>query len=198
MGPPTVVDGKARARGGWISRPMASMGPPTVVDGKRLPRARPACPARASMGPPTVVDGKTARSTSALLGDPCVNGAADCCRRKDVVFWTVVLVWPPLQWGRRLLSTERLSAPSRGLSYSGLQWGRRLLSTERRAGAGRPRRHRAASMGPPTVVDGKASQDRGESGHPVCFNGAADCCRRKVVEDRDHHRGRADASMGPH
>src|SRR5690606_9441664 len=37
-----------------------------------------------------------------------------------------------------------------------------------------------ASMGPSTAVDGDAFHSPASSGGPKCFNGAVDCCRRRL------------------
>src|ERR1041384_7989638 len=62
------------------------MGPPTVVDGKTGGNSGERAVGVASMGPPTVVDGK-----DSMVPTP---GSVDA----------------QLQWGRRLLSTERQPA----------------------------------------------------------------------------------------
>src|ERR1041384_3376805 len=180
MGPPTVVDGKGPVGSVGHVDHDASMGPPTVVDGKVIDadESRHSSPV-ASMGPPTVVDGKVGDAARARLAGRGFNGAADCCRRKGEgplaasgsvsgLQWGRRLLSteshrgtaestsaPRLQWGRRLLSTERRRC-RRGVERQGmLQWGRRLLSTESGVLVGGMVCRATASMGPPTVVDGK-------------------------------------------
>ena len=108
MGPSPVGDGEASGGGGGMSRPRASMGPSPVGDGEPL-----AVPDHlreywlASMGPSPVGDGETSTTDSPPARRHSFNGAVACWRRR-VAFPTTT---PPsstvLQWGRRLLATER-------------------------------------------------------------------------------------------
>ena len=110
---------------------VASMGPSPVGDGKPSTPGAASAPIRASMGPSPVGDGKMEQT------------------------WFSRLEPDGLQWGRRLLATERTCPPTERARTIWLQWGRRLLATESCRSRAPVRPHNGASMGPSPVGDGK-------------------------------------------
>src|SRR5882672_8367549 len=90
------------------------------------------------MGPPTLVDGDVRSHASDATRQARFNGAADSRRRRLASF------------------------PRGGGGAMPLQWGRRLSSTETRGVVAEHGHERIASMGPPTLVDGDL--ELGEAG----------------------------------
>ena len=96
------------------------------------PRGAADATAAASMGPSPLGDGKSSPCALPGLFCVCFNGAVASWRRKACLRWIASQRIAELQWGRRLLATERRRvAPLFRQRRAQLQWGRRLLATER-------------------------------------------------------------------
>ena len=110
------------------------------------------------MGPSPVGDGEASTTAvNVMAGDaasmgPSPVGDGEMTSANGTTDWTL-----RLQWGRRLLATERLAIRCFVSSQSTLQWGRRLLATERSERSFMTAASFRASMGPSPVGDGEWS-----------------------------------------